>query len=162
VLRGVPALVALILFVCGQLLAQGVNSANLTLAEQRDYAWLLLISEPADTIEATALTQLDDHALAGLALPAHLDRRHHLPAFAADGLHDPSQLSLAQLVQLATAFRLRNDAPQAVYWYEQVLKQSDDPVHVYFYAQALRDSGYHASAKRVMSEYAHARYASAE
>ena len=125
-------------------------TSELSLEEQRDLAWLLLITEPADVRDAAPLTALDDAVLAGLALPEHIDPRHRLPDYAS---HDAAQLSLTQLVEVATAYRLRHDAPQAVRYYELIVERSAEPRHLFFYAQALRDAGYTASAERAMQRY---------
>ena len=138
-----------------------IEPAALSEAEQRDYAWLLLISEPADTLSATPLTQLDDEVLAGLALPAHLATEHSLPVFAVDAEQKIDVLTITQMAQLATAYRLRRDAPQAAFWYGQLVERSPDPRYLYFHSQALRESGFSASAKRVLRKYEEGRLAAA-
>ncbi|MFK8055959.1 MAG: OmpA family protein [Saprospiraceae bacterium] len=66
-------------------------------------------------------------------------------------------LSLDQMVQLATAYRLNHDTENAEIWYAQVVASSDDPIHQYFYAQALQSNGRDQLAKAYFDRYAEAK-----
>jgi len=66
-------------------------------------------------------------------------------------------LSLDQMVQLATSYRLNHDTENAEIWYAQVVANSDDPIHQYFYAQALQSNGRDQLAKAYFERYAEAR-----
>lgn len=67
------------------------------------------------------------------------------------------ELSLDQMVQLATAYRLNHDTENAEIWYAQVVASSNDPIHQYFYAQALQSNGREQLAKAYFDRYAEAK-----
>lgn len=62
-------------------------------------------------------------------------------------------LSLLQMVQLATAYRLNHDTENAEIWYAQIVAQSDDPEYQYYYAQALQSNGREKLAKVYFKKY---------
>jgi len=63
-------------------------------------------------------------------------------------LESESKLSLKQMVQLATAYRLNHDTQNAERWYGQVVATGQaENEHLLYYAQALQSNG-HASESR--------------
>ena len=76
-----------------------------------------------------------------------------IPLFEAD-----ADLSVGQMRQLATAYRLNHDTENAERWYAQVVAaDAGDPLDLYFYAQALQSNGRGRMAKAYFERYDAAR-----
>ncbi len=118
------------------LLCPVLAQADTPTASTEDDLWLLNMSEP-EHFKGTAaqVEQAQFERMIGAA-STQLEVSHQLPACAKTV--DPAALSLSQLVEVATAHRLRGNAPAAMRWYALVMQRSDDPRHAYFYQQAER------------------------
>ena len=118
------------------------RSISAQTASTADYDFLLSISEPARFDLYDRTVPKDDRNIVPIATAIHaeIDLSHPLPALDVEG-KDPSHLSITELIQLATAFRLRGDYVAAVPHYARIVHLSKQPIHAFFYAQALRATG---------------------
>ncbi len=118
------------------------SSSRAQSASTADYDFLLSISEPAryDLYDRSVSKENLSVVPIAPAIHAEIDLSHPLPEVDVEG-KNPSQLTITEHIQLATAFRLRGDYVEAVPHYARIIRLSNQPIHAFFYAQALRATG---------------------
>lgn len=111
---------------------------NVREASIKNSNWLLALSEPTAFDIASAVPSNEVIQPQEVVEEAEVEKEvytHKIPAFAKT--NNPSSLSLSELIQVATAYRLNEDARESVYWYGLVVSRSDDARNQYFYSKAL-------------------------
>ena len=86
---------------------------------------------------------------------AHAKTLPAVPQFAAPTHAAAPELN--QLIQLATAHRLRGETVEAGEYYAQIIRQSDDAKHVFFFAEMARANGQSLLAEALQARYAQLR-----
>ena len=64
-----------------------------------------------------------------------------------------NNLSLGDMIKIATSYRLNHDVSNAELWYSQVVQESDEPIHLLYYAQALHSNKKYTLAKEYYQLY---------
>ncbi len=83
-----------------------------------------------------------------LSLYKKLGYKVSIPKFqAAEGI------SLENMSNIATSYRLNHDTPNAEFWYSQVVKESNNAEHILYYAQALQSNEKYDLAKEYYLKY---------